>query len=134
MSELSDVYDKGLARGELLIQQCQSCGRHIMYPRHFCPFCFSADLGWTATTGGGTLHSFTVLRIGAPGGFEDELPYAVGVVRLDEGVQVLGRLHPDEAGGWDSYSCDSGVAFAPKDPPPGRRPTPWFAARAEARS
>jgi uncharacterized OB-fold protein len=108
---LTDEYYAALDRGELVIQQCQSCQRVIMYPKYVCPDCGSADLGWTASPGWGTLHSFTIQRVGAPTGFEPDLPYAVGVVKLDEGVQLLARLRPDENGGWDSYRCDSRVQF-----------------------
>ena len=54
--------------------------------------------------------SFTILRAGAPEGFESELPYALAVVRLDEEVQLLSRLVPDADGGWASYSCDARVS------------------------
>jgi uncharacterized OB-fold protein len=51
--------------------------------------------------------------MGCPSGFEDEMPYAVAVVKLDEGVQLLARLHPDQQGGWDGYRCDDPVTFVP---------------------
>ena len=107
----------GLSRGELLIQRCNACAKPNMYPRYACPHCQSDDLGWQAAGGAGRLMSFTVLRSGAPQGFEDELPYALAVVRLDEEVQLLGRLMPDAEGGWESYAFDQPVAFVPS---PGR--------------
>lgn len=113
MTEPSIVreFREGLSRGELLVQQCGACGKPNMYPRYACPRCQSDNLGWLAARGGGTLMSFTVLRTGAPQGFETELPYALAVVRLDEDVQLLGRLVPDADGGWSSYACDQPVAF-----------------------
>jgi len=108
---LTDEYYAALQRGELVIQRCQRCGQNIMYPKYACPFCASSELGWTRSSGSGTLHSFTVQRVGAPTGFEHDLPYALGVVKLDEGVQLLGRLRPDTNGGWDSYRCDMRVQF-----------------------
>jgi uncharacterized protein len=41
--------------------------------------------------GGGTVVSFTVIRV-APRGRAGEVPYAVAVVKLDEGVSLLGRV------------------------------------------
>ena len=41
--------------------------------------------------GKGAITSFTVIRV-APRGRGDEAPYAVAVVRLDEGVSLLGRI------------------------------------------
>ena len=117
----------GLARGELLVQKCNSCGKLNMYPRYACPHCQSESLGWQKASGRGILHSYTVLRVGAPQGFEEDLPYALGVVKLDEGVQLLGRLVPDADGEWSSYSCDDTVEFAPVSPDlVEQRPCAWF--------
>jgi uncharacterized protein len=122
-------YYDGLDRGELLLQKCESCQRHIMYPKHRCPFCQSAELGWEPASGAGVLHSIAIQRVGAPTGFEQDLPYAVGVVKLAEGVQMLARLAPDEDGSWDAYACDGPVRFQPVPPtPPVKGPAAWFEA------
>ncbi|GAC1577522.1 MAG: hypothetical protein NVS3B27_22160 [Novosphingobium sp.] len=101
----------GLAGGELLVQSCSDCGKPNMWPRYACPHCQSENLGWVKSSGSGLLHSFCVLRQGAPEGFEGDLPYAIGVVKLDEGVQLLVRLEPDAPGDWASYTCDDRVEF-----------------------
>jgi len=110
-SPIIQGFRDGLANAELLIQKCNACDQLNMYPRYACPHCQSDDLGWQKAAGGGTVQSFTVLRAGAPDGFD--LPYAMAVVQLDEGVQLLGRLEPDADGQWSSYSCDQAVTFAP---------------------
>ncbi len=110
---IRDGFRAGLAQGELLVQKCNDCGGLNMYPRHACPHCQSLSLGWQKASGRGILHSYTVLRQGAPQGFEGDLPYALGVVKLQEGVQLLGRLIPDPDGNWDSYKCDDTVEFTP---------------------
>jgi len=112
---IRDEFRAGLLRGELPIQKCGDCNKLNMYPRHACPHCQSQNLGWAKSEGKGVLHSFTVLRAGAPEGFDGDLPYALGVVKLDEGVQMLGRLVPDADGSWDSYRCDQRVVFKPAD-------------------
>ena len=106
----------GLASGELLIQNCNDCGKPNMWPRYACPHCQSENLGWVQSKGVGTLHSFCVLRQGAPEGFEDDLPYAIGVVKLDEGVQLGVRLVPNAPGDWSQYNCDDRVEFVGKEP------------------
>jgi uncharacterized OB-fold protein len=117
----------GLARGELLLQKCDSCGKLNMYPRYACPHCQSQSLGWEKASGRGMLHSFTVLRIGAPAGFEADLPYALGVIKLEEGVQLLARLLPDAHGEWTEYRCDAPVEFVTGPPSqPVYRPCAWF--------
>jgi uncharacterized OB-fold protein len=124
MSELTDEYYAALGRGELVIQRCRDCSTNIMYPKYACPSCSGSELDWVLSGGTGTLHSYTVQRVGAPSGFEAELPYAVGVVKLDDGVQLLGRLHPDPDGGWDAYRCDDRVEFHAA--PDRDRPIAWF--------
>jgi hypothetical protein len=110
-SEIVQGFRDGLAAGDLLVQKCNACEQLNMYPRHACPHCQSDDLGWQQAAGTGQLMSVTVLRAGGPEGFEHEIPYALGIVRLDEGVQLLGRLDPDPDGEWSSYACDQRVAF-----------------------
>lgn len=105
----------GLADGKLLVQHCNNCGNVNMWPRYACPFCQSDDLGWQHSAGAGVLHSFCVLRQGAPEGHETDLPYALGVVKLDEGVQLLVRLAPDSEAEWSGYRCDDRVEFVGKE-------------------
>ena len=73
------------------------------------------QLGWLKSSGSGTLHSFCVLRQGAPEGHEADLPYALGVVKLDEGVQILARLGPNGADDWSAYACEDRVTFLGKE-------------------
>lgn len=125
---ITETYHEALGRGELLLQHCNACGRDNMYPRHRCPFCHEADLGWLPASGDGVLHSFTVTRLTAPTEFAADTPYALGVVKLAEGVQVLGRLWPGTDGDWRDYACDAPVRFQPAPPDEmARRPVPWFA-------
>ena len=132
MTDLTVDYYEALAKGQLVVQECGDCGALIMYPRYRCTECFSSNLGWRQVSGAGSLHSFTVQRMGAPSGYEGDLPYANGIVRLDEGPQLLCRLWPGEDGTWDHYRCDDRVTFRSADPVEiARRPAPWFT-RAEA--
>ncbi len=130
MSSLVEDFRAGLDRGELLVQHCDDCGRVNMYPKYACPFCQSMNLGWQKAGGRGTLLSHTVQRLGSPIGFEDEQPFGLGVVRLDEGVQLLGRLLPTGEATWEGYACDATVEFVgPGEATPqglDPRPVAWF--------
>lgn len=124
---IRDEFRAGLASGDLLLQKCNDCGKLNMYPRHACPHCQSLSLGWQKASGKGVLHSFTVLLAGAPEGFAQDLPYAVGVVKLDEGVQMLVRLRSDAQGDWSAYRCDEPVAFTSAPPDQATpRACAWF--------
>jgi uncharacterized protein len=127
LAPMVNQFRDALARGELLVQKCEACGKLNMYPRHACPFCQSLSLGWQKTQGRGVIHSFTVLRMGAPEGFETDLPYALAVIKLDEGVQLLARLVPDSGGDWQESVCEDRVQLVPA--PPGQaisRACAWF--------
>jgi len=77
--------------GRLTGIRCGKCGELAIPPKEFCPGCQERD--WTpAPLGGkGAIVSFTIIRI-PPRGRAEEAPYAVAVVRLDEGVSLLGRV------------------------------------------
>lgn len=127
MSRIVDDYRAALGSGKLLIQKCSECATMMMYPRYRCIACGSDDLGWQAASGDATLKSYTVVRAVPPTGFEDALPYALGVVRLDEGVQILARLHPQPNGDWVDYRCEARVEFMPASADEvHRRPVAWF--------
>lgn len=123
---LKEQWQAGLERGELLLQHCNNCGKTNMYPRHFCPFCQSSDLGWVAASGRGVIHSYTVVRMVPPRGFE--VPYCLAVVKLEEGVQLTARLVPAADGTWDHYACDAPVVFSSaQSQDTSRGPVAWFA-------
>ena len=113
--EIVSDFRAALAKGELHIQNCGDCGKPNMWPRYACPHCQSENLGWVKSVGKGQLDSFCVLRQGAPEGFEDDLPYAIGVVKLDEGVQLLVRLEANGEDDWSAYTCDDRVEFVAVD-------------------
>ena len=78
----------GCAAGELRIQRCADCGRPYFYPRPVCPACGSRDVEWFTASGRATLYSYVINHRPAPG-FEDDAPYAIAVVELDEGPRMM---------------------------------------------
>jgi uncharacterized protein len=77
--------------GQLTGIRCEDCGELAIPPKEFCPSCQKRSWEPVPLSGAGTVVSFTVIRI-APRGRGGEAPYAVAVVRLAEGVSLLGRL------------------------------------------
>lgn len=82
------------ARGELRFQRCTRDGcrtwRHP--PRVACPRCGSEEWAWERSTGRGTLFSWTVTHQALAPGFADDVPYAVVVVELEEGLRLVSGL------------------------------------------
>ena len=77
-----------LNAGRFLIQRCDSCGKHVYFPRESCPHCGSAALEWTQPQGTGTVYAVTtVRRKPAEGG-----DLNVVLVDLDEGVRLMSRV------------------------------------------
>jgi uncharacterized OB-fold protein len=70
---------------------CAECGTKFFPPRKVCTECKSTNLQPHEFDGHGELYSFTTLR-SAPMGYEDQLPYVVGMVKLDEGPIVEAQI------------------------------------------
>ncbi|MDY0066101.1 MAG: Zn-ribbon domain-containing OB-fold protein [Steroidobacteraceae bacterium] len=88
----SSPFWEGARSGRLLLQHCNSCKRHVFYPRLYCPHCFADELSWVQASGRGTVYSYTVVYNNAPSAFVADAPYVVAVVRLVEGVQMLSNI------------------------------------------
>ncbi len=88
--ETQEYWD-GLKRHELRIQRCNDCRQHYFYPRPFCPHCSSRDVEWVTASGTGKVETFVIAHRPSPG-FEEEVPYAIAVVTLDEGPRMMTNL------------------------------------------
>lgn len=76
-------------RGVLLLQHCQSCGYRQLYPRALCTACWSGDMTWVESAGTGVVWTFTVVEIAAHPAWQNETPYVLAIVELDEGPRFL---------------------------------------------
>jgi uncharacterized OB-fold protein len=77
--------------GQLTAVRCGKCGELAIPPKQFCPACGERAWAPVRLGGEGTIESFTVIRV-APRAHTADAPYAIGVVRLKEGVSLLGRI------------------------------------------
>ena len=82
---------EGCKAHELRLQFCTQCQAHFFYPRIFCPRCLSDAVEWRPVSGKGTLHTFVISARPAPG-FENEVPYAIAIVKLDEGPHLMTNI------------------------------------------
>lgn len=78
-------------RGELRIQRCNACERAFFYPRRACPNCASTDVTWISASGRARLHTYLINHRPGPG-FEDDGPYAIAVVELEEGPRLMSNI------------------------------------------
>ncbi len=86
----NSFFFEGAARGELLIQRCESCGTLRHPPRPGCPKCRSLDWGTVASSGRGTVFSFVVVHYPQVAAFEYPLP--VVLVELEEGTRLVSNI------------------------------------------
>lgn len=81
----------GVRAGQLRVQRCTGCGALAVPPRVACQACHGTTWEVAPLAGDGEVTSYTVIRV-PPGRLEGQAPYAIAVVRMREGVTLLGRL------------------------------------------
>lgn len=84
-------YWQGCANNELRIQRCNQCAHFYFYPRAACPQCASTDIAWVVASGRGTLHTYLINHLRSKG-FEEETPFAIAVVQLEEGPRMMANI------------------------------------------
>jgi uncharacterized protein len=77
-----------LKDGHLMASRCKDCGATSFPPRADCAECMSGDFEFTEISGKSTLLTYTKI-VAPPTGFEELIPYIVGVVDLAEGGRLL---------------------------------------------
>jgi uncharacterized protein len=87
----SAPYWSAAHEGRLVVQRCESCGKHQLYGRALCKFC-GGNVTWVAASGRGTVFTFTVIRQNYSRPFRDWVPYVVALVDLEEGPRVMTNI------------------------------------------
>jgi uncharacterized OB-fold protein len=85
------AYFEACSRGELLVQECPTCGHRQFFPRAICTAC-GGDPEWLPTQGTGLVHTFTIMRQYGQQPFKDLAPYVVAIVELPEGPKMMGNI------------------------------------------
>jgi uncharacterized OB-fold protein len=78
-------------RYQLVGERCPHCGARIFPPRDACPECAQPAQNLFTFAGTGVVYSYTRV-LDAPEGFEDQTPYYLALVQLDEGPLVTAQL------------------------------------------
>jgi len=93
-------YNEALMQDRLLGLKCRACGAITVPPKMVCRQCAGPDMEITELKGNGKIRTFTTVFVGAEGR-EDEVPYVLVMVELEEGPWLMGNLEgidPKEAG------------------------------------
>lgn len=94
--QLDEEFWSHCAQERLCFQRCKSCGTWRHLPRNMCAACGGAGWEWAASSGRGKIYSWTVVHQAMHPALADEIPYAVVVVELEEGVRMVSRTRDIE--------------------------------------
>ena len=78
-------------RYALVGEVCPHCSAKIFPPRDICPECGDEAKDHYQFSGRGEVYSYTTLYY-APAGYEEQAPYTVAMVQLEEGPLVTAQL------------------------------------------
>jgi uncharacterized OB-fold protein len=78
-------------RYALVGEVCPHCREKIFPPRDICPACGQEARTTYQFSGRGEVYSYTTVH-NPPAGFEDQAPYTVALIRLEEGPMVTAQL------------------------------------------
>lgn len=84
-------YNKALKQDKLMGLKCNDCGNITCPPMMVCAECASTNLEIVQLSGNGKIVTFTTSYIAAEGR-ENETPYTIAMVELDEGPWIMGNL------------------------------------------
>lgn len=92
LSELNREFWEGCKVGEIRLQKCDDCGEFRYPPNPLCRHCLSLKTTWVKSKGTGTVFSYVVYHQAFHKGFQEEIPYIVALIDLEEGVRLVSRI------------------------------------------
>ncbi len=96
--EESAPFWEGLARGRVVLQGCDSCGRRRFPRMPACPYCGAPGGPDVESPGTGTVYSWVRVERALTPAMAGQVPYCIATVDLDGGGRIQGRLQPASAG------------------------------------
>lgn len=98
-----------------VIQRCDACDAYQHYPRSFCISCEANDPPFVEASGRATIVSYSIVHRAPHPAFT--APYAIALVRLDEGPVLLTNIVTDDL---DALRCEQRVTLTWEPLPDGR--------------
>jgi len=84
-------YSEALKNNKLLGLKCKECGAITVPPKMVCRTCTSPNMDIVELGSKGKIVTFTTVNV-ASEGRQDEVPYIIVLVELDEGPWIMGNL------------------------------------------
>lgn len=105
ITEFDKVFWESLQNEVLLIQKCADCGHYQFPASPVCVSCLSDHVEWVPASGKATLWSKVRFHKAYLPPYSD-VPYAVGIAKLEEGCLIEGRLSNEN---FDNTALDTEV-------------------------
>lgn len=80
----------------VMVLKCSGCGKLQAPPAYFCKSCKSDKLESIEILGKGKLYTYSTVYVPLSN-LEKDAPYTVGIVELDDGCRVTGRIMKSSA-------------------------------------
>lgn len=92
LDESNAPHWQGAKAREVRVQKCSDCARLRYPPARHCADCLSEKSEWIAVSGKGEVWSHCTFHRAYFKGFEQDVPYTVVLVKLDEGPMLYSNL------------------------------------------
>ena len=122
ITTLNAPFWEAAERGELLLPWCETTRQYYWPPGPRSPFDIHTRIAWRPARTGGRLTDAVIYRRGFMKSFEPVMPYAIGLVELDDGPRLLVHLRdvalaaPEQAGAQVQIFFESILLGSPKMP------------------
>jgi len=84
---------ESLKEHQVKVQKCAKCSQLRYIPKEICNRCHSGEWTWAPLKGTGTVYTFTTIRRAPTPAYQEEVPYTIVHVTMDEGIRMIGRLN-----------------------------------------
>lgn len=85
------AFNDFLGEKKIMGSRCRGCGAVHLPPRPICPECGGREPTWVQLKGTGVVQAYTVITVPLTR-LKESSPYAVGVVKLEEGPSISGTI------------------------------------------
>ncbi len=82
----------GCKHDQFLLQYCNACGTINWFPRDYCVNCGKPEFTWRPAAGTAVLETYSIVYRAMNPAWESEVPYMLGMVKLDEGIRMVSRI------------------------------------------
>lgn len=80
----------------LKVQRCDDCGHYRYIPKDICQHCYSEQTTWSPISGRGEVYTYTIVRRAPTPAYQEEAPYALVHVTMEEGFRMIAKLRTDD--------------------------------------